>query len=113
MLFCSFAFLPMHLTAGKSKCFFISKAEEISGLIVNVFTKYRNALTDKTGVLLPLPTVDAPSWAEYSGEPSIENPVQTINGETWVMNETAGNGASEVIFDYINFTDFTASVIIF
>lgn len=46
-------------------------------------------LTNKSETDIPAAAVNTPSWIEYKGEPSVSNPEQTLNAETWVAEEIA------------------------
>ena len=85
----SFVCIPSYATDSDNikVPFVIDKAEEISGIFINFIAKYWNRLANKTETEIPTATVNAPSWVEYTGEPSVTNPEQTLNAETWVANE--------------------------
>lgn len=69
--------------------FVIDGAEKVSGVIVNLFAKGWNRISEKDETDIPEATVNSPSWVEYNGEITVENPEQTLNAETWVANEVS------------------------
>lgn len=83
----SFVFVPSYASDSEEVRLpvIISKAEEITGAVVNLFAKFSNLIADINETDIPSPTVNAPSWVEYSDEPSVENPEQIISAETWVV----------------------------
>ena len=86
----SFTVLPSN-ASGRTRTHtpaIINMAEEITGVVVNYFSKLinKNKGIDETAV--PSATVNPHSWIEYEGEP-IVSPEQTVNAETWLANEIA------------------------
>ena len=67
--------------------FIINEIEEITGIVINMFTKWYNDFTGKTETLIPDAKVELPSWSEYTGDPSVLDPEQIIDAETWIANE--------------------------
>ncbi len=87
----SAALMPSYAAQGNGNNvpFVIDAAEEFSGVFINLLVKYWNRITDKSEPNVPAPVINTPSWIEYTGEPTVENPEQTLSAETWVTNEIA------------------------
>lgn len=81
--------IPVYAAEGESVQvpFVINAVEEISGMFISLIARCWNMLTDKSETDIPAAAVNTPSWAEYKGEPSVSNPEQILNAETWIAEE--------------------------
>ncbi len=91
LMMLSFACVPSYAADNKGNKvpFVINTVEEMSGMFISYIVRRWNMLTGKTETDIPAAATETPSWAEYNGEPSVENPELTINAETWVACEIA------------------------
>lgn len=82
--------IPSYALDGKAiqVPFVINAVEEISGMFVSLIARCWSMFKDKTETDIPAAAANTPSWVEYKGEPSVSNPEQTLNAETWVAVET-------------------------